>query len=144
VRYWLPLIVVVAAGCGGQDPPDNTAFFIRCLQHNGGQRVSARAQLDVLPSTDVQMLVGASLDSVDFFAVDVAAGSGDERRALVFVEGLHDHQTPLPMAEPPALLRAARQDTSGVLALVLMPTDDDPSTPIERCMERAAPGQSVP
>jgi hypothetical protein len=90
------------------------------------------------------MLVGAALDSVEFFALDVAAGKGDDRRALVFVEGLRDHQVALPMPDPPVLLRAARQGTSGVFALVLMPAADDASTPIERCMDRAAPGQSVP
>ena len=144
MRSWLPLIVVVAAGCGVPDPPDNTALFIRCLQQAGGQRISAPEQLDALPSTDVQLAAAASLDSISYFALDVAAGPGEDRRALVFVEGLHDHQTPVPMAEPPALLDAARNGTSGVLALVLMPASSDAEEQVGRCDQRAAPGQTVP
>jgi hypothetical protein len=134
----------VFAGCGVKDPPDHTAMFIRCLQQSGGQRITAPAQLDVLPSTDVQLERGASLDSVSYYALDVATDAADRRRALVFVQGLHDHSTPNPMPEPPALLRAARNGTSGVLALVLMPATGDTDAPVGRCEERAAPGQSIP
>jgi hypothetical protein len=144
MRYRLPLIVLAAAGCGVQEPPDHTEMFIRCLQESGGQRISAPAQLDVLPSTDVQLAVGASLDSVSYYALDVATDAADRRRALVFVEGLHDHYTPNPMPEPPTLLAAARHGTTGVLALVLMPPSSDTEAPVGRCEERAAPGQSVP
>src|SRR5690349_19851965 len=100
------LACVLAAGCGS--PPDHTASFVACLQRGGGRVVQSPAQLRSFPSADLQLGIGAGMDSISYFTIDAATGGGDDRQALVFVD---DPRAPLgtaPMPEPEELLRRAR------------------------------------
>src|SRR4051794_16295858 len=73
-----------------------------------GRVVRSPAQLQGFPSADLQLGVGAGLDSISYFTIDASTGGGDRRQALVFVD---DPRAPLggaPMPEPEELLRKAR------------------------------------
>jgi hypothetical protein len=88
------VVAVVLAGCGNE-PPDHTAMFVRCLQDRGGEVIKAGAQLDGYPDADLQQGVGAALDSVSYFSIE--APRGDGRQSLVFVAELHGGTPTSPM-----------------------------------------------
>ena len=136
--------LIVLSGCAGQQAPDNTGLFVRCLKESGGRQISAPAQLAGYTPADARPGVGAALESVSYFTIEIGAGHGGRRRALVFVETPRDEPASVPLPEPAELLRRARNGEAAVRALVLMRRAKDVEAPIGRCRETAAPGQITP
>jgi hypothetical protein len=139
----VPVVCLLVAGCG-LSRPDHSKKFVGCLQRGGGRVITSGAQLKAFPTRDLQLGVGAGLDSISYYTIDASAGPGDVRQSLVFVDDPHAAPGSSPMPEPGVLLQRARHGTAGVRAIVAMPPGEDFDDPIEHCEDVAAPGEAFP
>ena len=136
--------VLLVAGCGaGRQAPDNSRLFVGCLRHLGGQVITAGAQLNGYPSTDVQWAAAARFDTVSYASIDVALRAHYRRQALVFVSNPRA-ASEASYALPSELLRRARSGRARVRALVLLPPAKDTEAQIGPCEQAAAPDHEWP
>jgi hypothetical protein len=144
MRRTLPVLAValLVSGCGEQPAEDRTPALVRCFEQHGGVQVTRLSQLDRFPSSDPQYGTGFGLESISFDSLDVAAGPGDVRQALVLIrrpqlEGTRFH-------EAANGLRRARQGRTDAIRMIVMPASVDYDRPLNDCAEQVAGEQIYP